>query len=92
MLRAVEELSAIINATSVVDNDQEAQLRLRTALVDYGYDGCVIDALIGALATGDVVLRVARHGCLMMLYIRAGDEGEAWFSVEPAGLRCLYNH
>jgi hypothetical protein len=34
-------------------------LRLRIALVAYEYDGCVIDALLDELASGDAVLSVA---------------------------------
>jgi hypothetical protein len=67
-------------------------LRLRIALVAYEYDGCVIHALLDELASGDAVLSVARHGCLMILWLRTGDDSEAWFSVEPTGLRCLYRH
>jgi hypothetical protein len=35
-------------------------LRLRIALVAYQYDGCVIDALLDALASDDAILSVAR--------------------------------
>ena len=63
MLRAItiEALSAIISAAPPVDDDREAQLRLRTVLTAFDYDGCVIDALVELLATGDAVLRVGRH-------------------------------
>jgi hypothetical protein len=88
----IEHLAAIISATSAVEDNREAQLRLRTAAVAYDYDGCVIDALLDLLATGDAVLRAARHGCLMILWIANGADREAWFSVEPAGLCCLYHN
>jgi hypothetical protein len=91
MLRAIEDLSAIISATTVVHDDQEAQLRLRTALASYGADGCVIDALLEMLASGDAVLQVGRHGRLI-LWIRTSEGSECWFSVEPAGFRCLYRN
>jgi hypothetical protein len=55
-------------------------LRLRIALVAYKYDGCVIDAQLDALASDDAILSVARHGCLMMLWLRTGEDSEAWFS------------
>jgi phosphoglycerate-specific signal transduction histidine kinase len=55
MLRDITELAAITSATSVVHDDQEAQLRLRIVLVGYGYDGCVFDALLDLLASGDAV-------------------------------------
>ena len=67
-------------------------MRLRIALVAYEYDGCVIDALLDELASGDAVLSVARHGCLMILWLRTGEQSEAWCCVEPTRLRCLYRH
>ena len=94
MLRAitVEALSDIISAANVVDDAREAQLRLRTALVGYGYDGCVIDALLAILATDDAILSVGRYDDRLILWIRTGEVSEAWRSVEPTGLRCLYRN
>jgi hypothetical protein len=76
MLRAnlpIEDLAAIISATPAVDDNREAQLRLRTAAAAYEYDGCVIEVLLEALSTGDAILSVSRHGCLMILWIRTGE-------------------
>ena len=60
---------------------------------------CRAGSAIRSLASGQESAAIARlprtrarHGCLMMLWMRTGDDSEAWFSVEPAGLHCLYRN
>jgi hypothetical protein len=91
MLRAMTLTEAMyaIAATSVVRDDREAQLRLRTALTAFDYDGCVVDALVDMLASGEAILRLGRHDRHLILWVRTGEVTEAWFAVEPTGLCCL---
>ena len=52
----------------------------------------VIACLCGLLSTEVAVLRRRRSTGALILWVRTGEDSEGWFSVEPAGLRCLYRH